>query len=103
MKGEIERRHLDVVEPRHQHVGRDGEARRAAREGHATTNGGVSVLATPNPATTPPTTDLRITYTPPEGLPQVITITGLPTGVVASGGHTITGRISEGTNVLRLP
>lgn len=74
----------------------------AAREGHATGNGGVSVLATPVPGS-PVTTDLRFTYTPPGGAPQVITISGLPAGVTASGSHSLTGTITEGTDVLHLP
>jgi len=74
----------------------------AAREGHATANGGISVLAVPVPGT-PVTTELHITYTPPSGLPQVITISGLPAGVDASGSHTLSGVISEGTDVLHLP
>lgn len=74
----------------------------AAREGHATANGGVSVLAVAVPGS-PVTTDLHITYTPPGGVPQVITISGLPAGVTASGSHTITGEISEGADALHLP
>ena len=80
----------------------DGGTHPAAREGHATENGGVSVLAVPVPGS-PPTTDLHLTYTPPGGAPQIITVSGLPAGVTASGSHTLEGAISEGTDVLHLP
>lgn len=80
----------------------NGGTHPAARRGHATENGGVSVLVVDMP-TTPPTTDLHITYAPPSGAPQVVTISGLPAGVTASGSHSLTGVISEGTDVLHLP
>jgi hypothetical protein len=80
----------------------DGGTHRAAREGHATACGSVTVTAVPMP-TTPPTTDLVFTYTPPSGAPQVIRVAGLPSGVTADGSHALAGRITEGTDVLHLP
>lgn len=80
----------------------DGGTHPAAREGHATGNGGVAVAAVEVPGT-PVTTALYITYTPPSGAPQVITLSGLPAGVTATGSHSLSGVISEGTDVLHLP
>lgn len=74
----------------------------AAREGHATGNGGVSASAVEVPGT-PVTTTLRLTYTPPGGVPQTISISGLPAGVTASGSHSLAGVITEGADVLHLP
>lgn len=80
----------------------DGGTHRAAREGHATADGAVSASTSP-PAGTPPLTNLTLTYTPPGGAPQTLTINGLPGNVTVTGAWTIAGEIDEGSDVLRLP
>ena len=80
----------------------DGGTHRAAREGHATVDGAVSALTTP-PAGTPPLTNLVLTYTPPGGAPQTLTISGLPPTVAVTGAWSLAGAIDEGSDVLRLP
>lgn len=82
-----------------------GGTHEAARKGHATINGTLSGAAVPDPpAPAPPVTStLRLTYTPPGGAPQVLTITGLPPGVTVTGSHDFEGVIDEGTDVLHLP
>lgn len=80
----------------------DGGSRAAAREGHATANGSITVAAVPVPGPVP-TASVVFTYVPPSGAPQTITIHGLPPSVTAVGGHALSGRIAEGAGVLHLP
>lgn len=80
----------------------NGGASRAAREGHATADGAVTAATTP-PAGTPPLTNLVLTYTPPGGAPQTITIAGLPPTVTVIGSWALAGEIAEGSAALRLP
>lgn len=80
----------------------DGGTHPAAREGHATVNGEVSATMTP-PAGTPPLRNLVLTYTPPGGAPQTLTLTGLPPTVEAIGSLSLAGRIDEGADAVHLP
>lgn len=79
----------------------NGGSRKAARDGDPTGSGTISVAASSVPPGT--SSALTITYTPPGGAPQVVVIAGLPPGVTGSGTLTLTGTITDGTSVLKLP
>ena len=57
----------------------------------------------PPPLPAPPTNDVTLTYTAPGGATSTITLTGLPASVAASGSHALVGKITSGTDLLRLP
>mgnify|MGYP000367240291 FL=1 len=75
---------------------------KVARDGDATVNGTVSAITTP-PAGTPPLTNLVLSYTPPGGAPQTLTISGLPPTVAVTGSWSLAGAIDEGSPVLKVP
>lgn len=75
---------------------------KVARDGDATTDGSISAMTTP-PAGTPPLTNLILAYTPPGGLPQTLTIAGLPPTVTVTGSWSLAGEITEGTSALKVP
>ena len=81
--------------------------RRAARIDDTTANGSVTATVAPTvpppPLPAPPTNDVTLTYTAPGGATSTITLTGLPASVAASGSHALVGKITSGTDLLRLP
>lgn len=82
----------------------NGGTAKAARVGHATSDGALAFSATSSGA--PPVSTLTFTYTPPGGAPQVVTITGLLGAATVAGpttAHTLAGTITEGADALRLP
>lgn len=84
-------------------VSLNGGTAKAARVGHATSDGVLAFSATTGPA--PGTSTLTFTYTPPGGAPQVVAITGLVGAATITGptSHSIAGTITEGADALRLP
>jgi hypothetical protein len=85
-------------------VSLNGGTAKAARVGHATSDGTLAFQASSTGA--PPVSTLTVTYTPPGGAPQVVVITGLLGSATVAGptsAHSLAGTITEGADALRLP
>lgn len=81
----------------------NGSTTKAARDGESTENGTLVIAAASSGV--PPISTLTFTYTPPQGPPQVMTISGL-LGAAVAGGVTpivVSGRVAGGSDVVRIP